>query len=190
VLLAGGKHRKPTALEVSIISSSDSEGRSHGDRPWTLSRWVAFEHAFAQETSMSAAEIESFVNRFTTAWATRRNEDFEAIWHPDGRLVYPFVGRPIKGSEIGLLNDLTKKSAPHLTWRALGWTARDSTVVVEWESSNRYGEHTLTWRGVDRITLRDGKIIEEVVYTDTAPFHAMRRGEALAPLIPFPDSAE
>ena len=144
----------------------------------------------AEEKTMSPAEIEAFVDRFTTAWRTRRNEDFEAIWHAHGNLVYPFASRVIKGSEIGVLNDLTKKNAPYLTWRALGWTARGNVIVVEWESSNRYGDRSLTWRGMDKLTLEDGKIIEEVVFTDTAPFQALRRGEAFAPLIAFPDSAE
>jgi hypothetical protein len=142
---------------------------------------------YAEGKSMSPAEVQSFVDRFTTAWSTRRNEDFAAIWHAEGNLVYPFASRVIKGSEIGVLNDLTKKNAPDLRWQALGWTARGNVVVVEWESSNRYGERTLTWRGVDKLTLKDGKIIEEVVYTDTAPFQALRRGETFAPLIPFPN---
>jgi SnoaL-like domain len=144
----------------------------------------------SEDESMSRAEIQAFVDRFTTAWRTRRNEDFEAIWHAEGNLLYPFASRVIKGSEIGVLNDLTKKNAPHLTWRAVGWTARGNVIVVEWESSNRYGDRTLTWRGVDKLTLEDGKIIEEVVYTDTAPFHALRRGETFAPLIPFPNRNE
>jgi SnoaL-like domain len=145
--------------------------------------------AHVEGKSMSPVEIQAFVDRFTTAWSTRRNEDFEAIWHADGDLVYPFASRVIKGSEIGVLNELTKKNAPHLTWRPLGWTAHGNVIVVEWESSNRYGDRSLTWRGVDKLTLEDGKIIEEVVYTDTAPFHALRRGETFAPLIPFPNPA-
>jgi hypothetical protein len=139
---------------------------------------------------MTLQETEEFVERFATAWRTRKNEAFAAIWHPDGELVYPFVGRTIKGKEIGLLNDITKQNAPELTWQMLGWTARDDVVVVEFEASNRYGERVVTWRGVDKLTLRDGRIIEEVVYLDTAPFHAMRRGERFEPLMPFPDSIE
>jgi hypothetical protein len=92
------------------------------------------------------------------------------LWDPHGQLHYPFANRVIMGSEIGELNDLTKTIAPHLTWKLVDWTSRDDVLVIEWESSNRYGNRVIVWRGVDKMALRDGKIIEEIVYCDTAPF--------------------
>jgi hypothetical protein len=44
-----------------------------------------------------------------------------------------------------------------------------------------------SWRGVDKLTLREGRIIEEVVYADTAPLQALRRGETFEALIRMPD---
>ena len=84
-------------------------------------------------------------------------------------------------------DDLTKAIAPHLMWKLVDWTSRGDVVVIEWESSNRYGEHVIVWRGVDKMTLRDGKIIEEIVYCDTAPLQALRRGMKFDALIQFPD---
>jgi hypothetical protein len=139
---------------------------------------------------MTEVEAERFVTRFAQAWASRVNADFEVLWDPEGNLIYPFVGRVIKGREIGVLNEVTKQNAPELTWRLLGWTLRGETIVVEWESSNRYGEHMLVWRGVDKLTVRNGRIVEEVVYTDTAPLHGLRRGQRLEPLMAFPDPAQ
>jgi hypothetical protein len=132
-------------------------------------------------------DTETFVARFAQAWAARDADAFLALWNPEGKLHYPFANRAIHGHEIGKLNDLTKANAPHLTWDLLGWTARGEVVVIEWESSNRYGDHVVSWRGVDKLTLKDGKIIEEVVYTDTAPLQAMRQGKPFEPLIQFPD---
>mgnify|MGYP005989730641 CR=1 FL=1 len=136
---------------------------------------------------MTEADIQTFVTRFEQAWSSRRDEDFVAIWHPDDRLVYPFASRVIRGDELPLLNAITKQNAPDLKWKLVDWTYRKNTVVVEWESSNIYGGHEVVWRGVAKMTLRDGKIVEEVVYADTAPFQAMRRGETFPALIPFPD---
>ena len=136
---------------------------------------------------MTEAEITSFVKRFERAWSSRRDEDFVAIWHAEGNLIYPFASRVIKGDELPLLNAITKANAPDLKWRMIDWTHRRNVVVVEWESSNVYGGTTVTWRGVDKLTLHEGKIAEEVVYADTAPFQAMRRGEKFPALIPFPD---
>jgi len=140
-----------------------------------------------RRSSMTDTEAQTFVDRFAAAWAAKDGAAFLRLWHPEGRLHYPFASRVIRGDEIGKLNDLTKANAPHLTWKLLDWTRRGDVIVIEWESSNRYGERVLTWRGVDKLTLRDGKVIEEVVYADTAPLQAMRQGKAFEALIPFPD---
>lgn len=142
----------------------------------------------ARNMQMNEAEATQFIASFEKAWSSRDDEDFRAIWHPDGKLVYPFAGRTILGRELPLLNQITKANAPGLTWRMINWTSRHNVIVVEWESSNVYGARTVTWRGVDKITLENGRIREEVVYTDTAPFQAMRRGEIFAPLIPLPET--
>ena len=136
---------------------------------------------------MTDLEKQTFVNNFAAAWAARDGDAFLALWHPEGRLHYPFANRVIMGAEIGKLNDLTTTIAPQLTWKLVDWTSRDDVVVIEWESSNRYGERVIVWRGVDKMTLRDGKIIEEIVYCDTAPLQALRRGMKFDALIQFPD---
>ncbi len=132
---------------------------------------------------MIESEAQDFVNRFVAAWATRDSDAFLAMWHDDGQLRSPFYGRVVEGRELGKLNELLGLQAPHLTWTMIDWTWRGDVVVLEWENSNRYGDKTLRWRGVDKLTLRDGKIVEEVVYVDTAPLQAMRAGKPLTPLV-------
>ena len=136
---------------------------------------------------MTDIEKQTFVDNFAAAWAARSGDAFLALWHPDGQLHYPFANRVLEGSEIGKLNDLTKTRAPLLTWRLVDWTSRGDVVVIEWESSNRYGEQLIVWRGVDKLTLRDGKIVEEIVYADTAPLQALRLQTKFDALIQFPD---
>jgi hypothetical protein len=136
---------------------------------------------------MTLADAEEFVTRFAAAWAARNSEMFLALWWPEGKLHYPFASRVIRGCEIGMLNELTKSRSPDLRWSMIDWTARGNVIVVEWESSNRFGDGVRCWRGVDKLTLRDGRIIEEVVYADTAPLQALRRGETFEALIPIPD---
>jgi ketosteroid isomerase-like protein len=41
------------------------------------------------------------------------------------------------------------------------------------------------WRGVDKFRLKDGKIIEERVYTDTAPLRAFGSGATPEPITKF-----
>jgi ketosteroid isomerase-like protein len=138
---------------------------------------------------MTEQEAEHFVDRFAAAWSARDSSAFLALWHPDGQLHYPFANRVLKGCEIGMLNDLVTANAPHLTWTLVGWTSRGSVLVIEWESANRYGDRTLRWRGVDKLTLVDGRIIEEIVYTDTAPLQALRQGRSFDALIQLPAQA-
>lgn len=152
-----------------------------------LTAWPAAAASTQRRSEMTDTEALAFVDRFAAAWAAKDGAAFLRLWHPEGRLHYPFASRVIRGDEIGKLNDLTKANAPHLTWKLLSWTARGDVVVIEWESSNRYGEHVVTWRGVDKLTLKNGKIIEEIVYADTAPLQALRQGKPFEALIQFPD---
>jgi ketosteroid isomerase-like protein len=130
---------------------------------------------------MTEAEASEFVTAFSAAWRTRDPAAFEALWHPDGQLRWPFTDRPIHGAEIGRLNAVLAAQAPDLVWILLGWTWRGDVVVIEWE--NRRG--AMVWRGVDRFTLRAGRIASETVYTDTAPLRAAQTGATLAQMIPF-----
>jgi ketosteroid isomerase-like protein len=136
---------------------------------------------------MTESEISNFVSQFCAAWAARDGDAFLALWHADGLLHYPFTDRPLRGSEIGKLNELQNANAPKLAWQLIHWTWRGNVVVIEWQSANVYGERKITWRGVDKITLRDGKIIEEVVYSDTAPLRELREGRKFAPLLQIPE---
>ena len=85
-----------------------------------------------------------------------------------------------------MLNDLQTANAPYLTWTLVGWTWRGNVLVIEWESSNRYGDRTLRWRGADRLIVVDGRIVEEIVHADTAPLQALRQGRRFDALIQLP----
>lgn len=132
---------------------------------------------------MTDVEIQDFVTRFAAAWAARDGEAFLALWHPDGVLHYPLVDRPIAGSELGRLNDVQKEAAPDLVWQLLDWTSRGDVVIIEWQSTRIVSGRRFDWRGVDKLRLKDGKIIEERVYMDTALLRAARTGSVPEPLI-------
>ena len=76
-------------------------------------------------------------------------------------------------------------SAPDFVWQLLDWTSRGNVVIVEWQTTRHVGGVRFEWRGVDKFRLRDGKIAEEVVYSDTAPLRAFRSGEKLEPITKF-----
>jgi ketosteroid isomerase-like protein len=134
---------------------------------------------------MTDAEMQDFVSRFARAWAARDGDAFLALWHADGVLHTPLVDRPVAGSELGRLNDVQNKAAPDLVWQLLDWMAQGDSVLIEWQVTRFADGQRLDWRGVDKFRLRDGKIVEEVVYQDTAPLRALRAGAPLRPLLGF-----
>ena len=132
---------------------------------------------------MTEQNVQDFVTRFAAAWATRDGEAFLALWHPDGVLHSPLYDRPVAGKELGRLTDLVRETAPDHVWQLLDWTARGDVVVVEWQATRTAGGRRLDWRGVDKFRLREGRIVEERVYFDSAPLRAARTGTIAEPMI-------
>ena len=134
---------------------------------------------------MTDIEIQDFVTRFAAAWAARDGEAFLALWHPEGWLHSPLYDRPVAGRELGRLTEMVRERAPDSVWQLLDWTVRGDTVIVEWQNTRTAGGTRFDWRGVDKFRLRDGKIVEERVYMDTAPLRAAAKGERLDAIIPL-----
>lgn len=132
---------------------------------------------------MTEQDVQDFVTRFSAAWAARDGEAFLALWHPDGVLHSPFYDRPVAGKELGRLNDLLREMAPDFVWQLLDWSARGDVVVIEWQNTRNVGGQRVDSRGIDKFRLRDGRIVEERVYADTAPQRAARTGIPAEPLI-------
>ena len=131
---------------------------------------------------MTDAEVQEFVTRFAAAWAARDGNAFLELWHPDGVLDTPLVNRPVKGSELGRLLEVQTAAAPDFVWQLLDWTSRGDVVIIEWQTTRNVGGVRFEWRGVDKFRIREGKIAEERVYSDTAPLRAFRKGETLEPI--------
>ncbi|MEH2473841.1 ketosteroid isomerase-like protein [Nitrobacteraceae bacterium AZCC 2161] len=134
---------------------------------------------------MTDADIQDFVTRFAAAWAARDGEAFLKLWHPDGTLRTPLVGRPVAGNELARLMDVQKEAAPDFVWQLLDWTSRGDVVIIEWQTTRIINGARFDWRGVDKFRIKDGRIAEECVYTDTAPLRAARAGTVLEPITKF-----
>jgi ketosteroid isomerase-like protein len=136
---------------------------------------------------MTEHDIADFVTRFADAWARRDGQRFLDLWHAHGTLHSPLYNRPVKGTEFGELTAMVAKFAPDQVWQLLDWTWRpkgdDAVVIIEWQSTRTTDGKRFDWRGVDKFTLVGGKIVEEIVYFDTAPLRARRTGETLEALI-------
>ena len=131
---------------------------------------------------MTSEDVQNFVTRFAAAWAARDGNAFLELWHSDGTLHTPLVERPLRGSELPKLLEVQTAAAPDFVWQLLDWTSRGDVVVIEWQTTRNVNGARFSWRGVDKFRIRDGKIVEEVVYSDTAPLRAFRAGEKLEPI--------
>ena len=80
------------------------------------------------------------------------------------------------------LLEVQTAAAPDFVWQLLDWTWRDDVVIVEWQTTRNVHGERFSWRGVDKFRIKCGKIIEERVYSDTAPLRAFRSGEKLEPI--------
>jgi hypothetical protein len=134
---------------------------------------------------MTDAETADFVTRFAAAWAARDGNAFLELWHPEGLLHTPMVGRTVAGSELDRLIAAQTASAPDFVWQLLDWSSRGDVVIIEWQTSRIINGARFDWRGVDKFRIKAGRIIEERVYCDTAPLRALRSGEALQPITRF-----
>ena len=135
---------------------------------------------------MTDAEVQEFVTRFAAAWTARDGNAFMELWHPDGLLDTPLVNRRVKGSELGRLMEVQTSAAPDFVWQLLDWTSRGDVIIIEWQTTRNVNGARFEWRGVDKFRIRQGKIIEERVYSDTAPLRAFRKGETLEPITTLP----
>src|SRR5450631_4152245 len=134
---------------------------------------------------MTGAEMQDFVTRFAAAWAARDGNAFLDLWHPEGVLHTPMVGRTVAGHELNRLMEVQTAAAPDFVWQLLDWTWRGDVVIIEWQTTRNVGGKRFDWRGVDKFRIRAGKVIEERVYRDTAPLRALRSGEKLEPVTKF-----
>jgi hypothetical protein len=118
---------------------------------------------------MTHDEMQAWVDRFVSAWASREPRVMGRLWHTDGWLRHPALDSPIDGATVPLNNDNTKASIPDLRWRLRHWAARDDVLFLEWVCTGTINGILMEWEGVDRMVLRGDKIAEEVVFHDTYP---------------------
>jgi hypothetical protein len=135
---------------------------------------------------MTEAEAQAFVTKYAEVWMAGLSDDFRTVWHENGTLDHPMLDRPLKGRDIPDLHRMQRSATPTLAWQLAGWTWRQDIVVVEWLCTIQAAGGPFAWRGMDKFRLRDGKIFEEIVFSDTAPLRAARRGEPLEPMMRFP----
>jgi hypothetical protein len=116
------------------------------------------------------AEMQAFVVAYEQAWQSRVPGVMGEMWHRDGVLHHPALGKPVTGAVVPYNNDLTKNAIPHFSWTLTRWASAGDVAFLEWRCQGRGdGGEMIEWRGVDVMVVHDGKVAEERVYFDTYP---------------------
>ena len=124
------------------------------------------------------AVAEEWVRQFAEGWRAPADADsfadhFDPLMTDDVRLIQPqmptAVGRPAFREQFArpvfeLIPDL------HATVHT--WAAQANAVLIEFTLSGTLGGRPVSWRCVDRVTLRDGLACERRAYFDPTPLLA------------------
>jgi len=111
-----------------------------------------------------ADDVTRFVRAFADAWAQPTAERLGALLHPDVRLVAPLmkvtVGKAASVEEMRRLLLLW----PDVRIEVERWSGSGDLVFIEIAMRATFAGRPLSVRGIDRITLRDGLVVERVTY--------------------------
>jgi ketosteroid isomerase-like protein len=129
-------------------------------------------------------DVETWVEHFTAAWATREPEAFEPLFHPDATIGHPTSTRPLRGADLPAHNRRFYRALPDLRWERMAWATRGDVALIEFSCHGTYQGVPVEWQGTDRFHLEDGRVHDAVAYFDTLPLWAaldptMARGSIL-----------
>jgi ketosteroid isomerase-like protein len=125
-----------------------------------------------------ATDLEAVVEAFDAKWraggpAAAFVERWRDLLDPEIRLVQPQVPTLV-GYEAFARGFVEPVFAlmPDARGEVLGWAGRDDVAYVEIEVTGTVGRRNVRLRSCDRLTVRDGRIIERVAYADPGPLLA------------------
>ena len=129
--------------------------------------------AISSEREVSTAA--EWVSDFARGWSAPTDGDsfadyFEPLLHPDIRLVQPQM--PVTEGRRAFRERFARplfETFDELRATVERWAQDGEVVFIELRFEAKLAGRPLSWRGVDRITLRDGLATERVAYFDPTP---------------------
>jgi ketosteroid isomerase-like protein len=118
-------------------------------------------------TPEQLTQAEQWVARFAANWAKPDPDGLRDFMHADTKNLIPPMAEPGNREEVVAHFKGVMQMLPDFRLEIIRWAAVSDTVMIEWQGSATVAGKPLGWRGVDRISLRDGKTYEGQVYWDT-----------------------
>jgi ketosteroid isomerase-like protein len=122
-----------------------------------------------------SSDAEAWIGAFTEGWrrpadADEFSDPFEPILDPQVRLVQPRIPAAVGRAAF---RELFARPAftliPDLHADVHDWAVRGDTAYVEFTLRGTLGGRPIEWRAVDRLSLRDGLLVERRSFFDPAP---------------------
>ncbi|WP_394829602.1 nuclear transport factor 2 family protein [Pendulispora albinea] len=123
--------------------------------------------AFELPTQAQLESAARWVQGFAERWNPLDPERLRDLMHPDTRNTIPPMTEPADREGVIAHFVRTKERVPDLVLQVERWAATGDTVFVEWCARATVAGRALTWRGIDRVRLRDGRTYEGEAHWDT-----------------------
>jgi ketosteroid isomerase-like protein len=110
-----------------------------------------------------------FVERFKRFWAAPDPAALGELLHDEAHLVQPLM--PGARSRAAYAETMRRLLAvmPDLHGHTRRWGETEDGVLIEHTLAGTLGGKRLSWDLTDRITLRDGRVVERIAYFDPLP---------------------
>jgi len=123
--------------------------------------------AFEPPTDTQRDAAANWVAGFAERWESLDPNRLRDLMHADTRNLIPPMTAPADREGVIEHFSKTKAQIPDLRLQVERWAASGDAVFIEWRAHATIAGRALTWRGVDRVRLRDGRTYEGEAYWDT-----------------------
>ena len=107
-----------------------------------------------------------FVERFKCFWAAPDPAALDDLLHDHAHLVQPLMPEARSRAAYAETTRRLLTVIPDLHGRTRRWGPTEDGVLIEHTLAGTLGGKPLSWDLTDRITLRDGRVIERIAYFD------------------------
>jgi hypothetical protein len=118
-------------------------------------------------TSGQLADAQAWIDRFAAIWARPEPERLRELMNRGTRNLIPPMPDPGDSDAVVAHFKAALERLPDLRLSVVRWAPVADSLLIEWEATATAGREPITWRGVDRVSLSDGKTYEGQVYWDT-----------------------
>lgn len=126
------------------------------------------------------SDIDRFMQVYEEIWPSfdaDRLERLEMV-HPEARIDHSGMEQPIRGDEEPDYVRGIKALLPDISLEMRNWAARGDVVFVEYAMAATVSGKRITWDGIGRFKLREGRVIDAIGRWDPAPIQAALGAQA------------